>query len=97
MCGASHVRAMWLELRSCSTRRPCCRTELPRDTGHLHRKLAPTPWATQWIERTQQQSWNIRKLSKTLCKCISEGWCMSQDTRSKVHEIQGWSFDWSYP
>jgi len=25
------------------TRRPCCRRELPRDAGHLYRKLVPNP------------------------------------------------------
>jgi len=31
------------------TRKPCCRRALPRDAGHLHRKLSPNPQATQRI------------------------------------------------
>jgi len=29
--------------RGNTTRRPCCRWELPRDVGHLYRKLASNP------------------------------------------------------
>jgi len=50
---------------SLATRRSCCRRrEPPRDAGHLYRKLAHNPRATQWIERTLKPSANIGKLSK---------------------------------
>jgi len=46
------------------TRRPCCHRELPQNAGHLHRQLAPNPWAMQWIETSLKLSANTRKLSK---------------------------------
>jgi len=55
------------------SRRPCCRRELPRDVGHLYRKLAPDPLVTQWIERTLKLSEDMGSCRKTTFQCISEG------------------------
>jgi len=44
-----------------------------RHAGHLNRKLAPNPVATQLIETSLKLSENMEKLLKNHCKRISEG------------------------
>ena len=51
-----------------NTRRPCCRREPPRDAGHLYRKLASNPRATQ--SRTLKPG-NIGKMSKNHSTSVS--------------------------
>jgi len=86
------------------TTRPCCRRELPRDAGHLHRKLAPNPRATQWIETTLKlsSSANMGKLSKTTLHVHQ--WRIDalsphgiRGPATKVHDIRRISFDWANP
>jgi len=80
------------------TRRPCCRRELPRDAGHLYRKLAPN---TRGNAVNRNESKTIRKhrelVEKPLYKCISEGLmhvsaCIAVP-QTKMHEIRGITFD----
>ena len=47
-----------------STRKPCCHRELLRDAGHLYRKLASNPQATQWTETTLKLSANMGSCQK---------------------------------
>ena len=55
------------------TRRPCCRRELPRDAGHLYRKLAPNPRAivvNRNISKAIDKHGKV--VDKPLYKCISK-------------------------
>ena len=52
--------------------------ELPRDAGHLYRKLTANPRATQWIERSLELSANMVKLSKNhFTRAPVKDWCTS--------------------
>jgi len=84
------------------TRNPCCRRELPRDAGHLYRKLALNPGAMPWIETSQKLSANMGKLSKNHFTSASvKDWRMSPHgitgPLNKVNEIRGISFNWLDP
>jgi len=104
-CGALDRALIRHEKFLNETRGPCCRSEPPRDAGHLCRKLAPNPLATQWIEislklPSEWKAWgSCRKTTLEVHQWMTDACCrmVSRDPRAKVHKIRGISFDWPDP
>jgi len=59
--------------------------------GHLHRKLAPNPRATQWIETTlnQRQTWGSC-WKKHSASVTVKNWCMTCKKLAELHFSQQW-------